>query len=416
MLSNPIAPPTDSPIGPQINNTHYYVAMSNKYLTRPIPSTNGGGRISEKIGSLAAVCLAVYTLGFIFFRIAEIAMCFFYYSRECVSVLIGTSILHRSINLRGKIVLHILSMIVIAYLLDNYIPKPLPPPPLTNDDANSFSSKTIVITGANAGIGYEASRQLAVNYGMQVIMGCRSESRCLNAANDISAEIAATTTTNSATMKSQGRGSVNPMLIDLSNLDSVQTFASQLKGRQIDTLFNNAGWVPTAGIPVNSYGLDQSFTSMHLSHFFLTELLLAENPTMRVINTSSGTHHICALPFAYLPPFILQSNYIAFPQSHGCITEEYLQSGIRSETDEAAYIQAKLANVMHAVEIPRRHPRASVSVAIDLGWVGTTIQSFMVDTLFVSFGVRIIWHLFLPFLPFYFILSLMAHLFHYFYC
>jgi hypothetical protein len=39
---------------------------------------------------------------------------------------------------------------------------------------------------------------------------------------------------------------------------------------------------------------------------------------------------------------------------------------------------------MHAVEIPRQHSSASLSVAIDLGWVGTTIQPFMVDTIFVS--------------------------------
>lgn len=325
---------------------------------------------------IVATCLAMYTLGFVFFRIAEIVMCCFCYSRECASVLIGTIILHTALNLRGKIALHVLSIAVVVYLVDNYIPKPLPSPSKPTDHLNSFPSRTIVITGANAGIGYEVSRQLGVNYGMQVIMGCRSESRCNNAANAIRAEM---TTTISP-------GSVQPMLVDLSNLDSVQTFASQLKGRKIDILFNNAGFVPTAGTPVNSYGLDPSFTSMHLSHFYLTELLLTENPTMRVINTSSGTHHLCALPFAYLPQSILQSTnkFISFPQSHGCITEEYLQSGIRTETDEAAYIQAKLANVMHAVEIPRRHPRASMSVAIDLGWVGTTIQSFMVDTIFVS--------------------------------
>lgn len=245
---------------------------------------------------------------------------------------------------------------------------------------NLFSSRTIVITGANAGIGYEASRQLAVNYGMQVIMGCRSESRCNKASNDIRAELAATNNT---------QGSVTPMLLDLSNFDSVETFASQLKGRHIGTLFNNAGYVPTAGLPVNSYGLDPSFTSMHLSHFYLTELLLRENPTMRVINTSSGTHHLCALPFAYIPQWI-RENYLTLPQSCGCITEEFLQSGIRSETDDAAYIQAKLANVMHAVEIPRRHPNAALSVAIDLGWVGTMIQPFMRDTVFVSWNWKLI--------------------------
>lgn len=345
-----------------------------------------GGGISA-VDCLAAACLAAYTLGFVFFRIAEIGMCFFYYSREFASVLIGTIILHLALNLRGKIALHIFSMIVMVYFLDTYLPKPLPTP--INNNYN-LQSRTIVITGANAGIGYEASRQLALNYGMQVIMGCRSESRCNVASNAIRAELvaaadaaAATTTTTTTVAKFQG-GSVTPMLIDLSNLDSVQSFASQLKGRKIDVLFNNAGYVPTGGIPVNSYGLDPSFTSMHLSHFYLTELLLAENPTMRVINTSSGTHHICALPFAYIPQYILQRNYITFPQSRGCITEEYLQSGIRSETDDAAYIQAKLANVMHAVEIPRQHSSASLSVAIDLGWVGTTIQPFMVDTIFVS--------------------------------
>ena len=345
-----------------------------------------GGGISA-VDCLAAACLAAYTLGFVFFRIAEIGMCFFYYSREFASVLIGTIILHLALNLRGKIALHIFSMILMVYLLDTYLPKPLPTP--INNNYN-LPSRTIVITGANAGIGYEASRQLALNYGMQVIMGCRSESRCNVASNAIRAELvaaadaaAATTTTTTTVAKFQG-GSVTPMLIDLSNLDSVQSFASQLKGLKIDVLFNNAGYVPTGGIPVNSYGLDPSFTSMHLSHFYLTELLLAENPTMRVINTSSGTHHICALPFAYIPQFILQRNYITFPQSRGCITEEYLQSGIRSETDDAAYIQSKLANVMHAVEIPRQHSSASLSVAIDLGWVGTTIQPFMVDTIFVS--------------------------------
>ena len=332
-----------------------------------------------EVDHLAAACLAAYTLGFIFFRIAEIGMCVYYYTRECVSVLVGTIMLHLTLGLRGKMALHILSMVVLVHFLDNYLPKPLPPPP-NNNKINLFSSRTIVITGANAGIGYEASRQLAVNYGMQVIMGCRSESRCNKASNDIRAELAATNNT---------QGSVTPMLLDLSNFDSVETFASQLKGRHIGTLFNNAGYVPTAGLPVNSYGLDPSFTSMHISHFYLTELLLRENPTMRVINTSSGTHHLCALPFAYIPQWI-RENYLTLPQSCGCITEEFLQSGIRSETDDAAYIQAKLANVMHAVEIPRRHPNAALSVAIDLGWVGTMIQPFMRDTVFVSWNWKLI--------------------------
>eukprot|EP00571_Detonula_confervacea_P006914 CAMPEP_0172317922 /NCGR_PEP_ID=MMETSP1058-20130122/33295_1 /TAXON_ID=83371 /ORGANISM="Detonula confervacea, Strain CCMP 353" /LENGTH=347 /DNA_ID=CAMNT_0013032609 /DNA_START=367 /DNA_END=1410 /DNA_ORIENTATION=- len=249
-------------------------------------------------------------------------------------------------------------MVALVYMIDSYIPKPLP---VANE---SHSAKTVVITGANSGVGYETSSQLAVKYGVQVIMGCRSEVKCANAANTINAEIAS----------AKSNGSVTPLLIDLSNLESVKLFASQLESRRVDVLFNNAGYAPSEHIPVNSYGLDPSFTSMHLSHFFLSERLLKSNPNLRVVNTSSGTHHFCAIPFAYMPSLI--QNLFPLPQNPGCIDEDYLRNGIRSETDQAAYIQAKLANVMHAVEIPRRHPHAS-SIAIDLGWVGTNIQPFM---------------------------------------
>jgi hypothetical protein len=62
--------------------------------------------------------------------------------------------------------------------------------------------------------------------------------------------------------------------------------------------------------------------------------------------------------------------------SPGCVDEEFLLLGMKSQTDSAAYIRAKVANVMHAVSIPHNHPQAT-SVAIDLGWVGTSIQPFM---------------------------------------
>jgi hypothetical protein len=104
----------------------------------------------------------------------------------------------------------------------------------------------------------------------------------------------------------------------------------------------------------------------------LTELLLQANPTLRVVNTSSGTHHLCAIPFAYLPENLL--NVIEW--NPGCVDEQFLQLGIRTKTDSGAYFQAKIANVMHAVSIPHHHPQAT-SVAIDLGWVGTSIQPWM---------------------------------------
>lgn len=262
---------------------------------------------------------------------------------------------------RVKYLLQVLFIVALIYMMDTHIPKPLP---VAN---GSYSAKTVIITGANAGVGYETSRQLAVNYGMQVIMGCRSETKCNNAANTINAEIAS----------SKSNGSVTPLLIDLANLDSVKSFASQLEDRKVDILFNNAGYSPESNIPVNSYGLDPSFTSMHLAHFFLTEQIAAKNPKLRAVTTSSETHHMCAIPFAYVPSFILHNlpskiRSELLPQRPGCIDEEYLHTGIGSATDGAAYFQAKIANVMHSLEIPKHHPGVT-SIAIDLGWVGTNI-------------------------------------------
>lgn len=241
-----------------------------------------------------------------------------------------------------------------------YIPKPLPVP------NESYAGKTVVVTGANSGVGYETARQLAVLYGMNVILGCRSKSKCDAAAKSINDEI--------AVGGSSSDNTATPLLVDLADFTSVQSFIAQLQGVKIDALFNNAGYAPESQTPVNQYGLDPSFTSMHLSHFFLTEELLKSNPKLRVVNTSSGTHYLCAIPFTLLPSWLLEK----FPvdQSPGCVDEHFLNHGVYQETDSAAYINAKIANVMHVVEMTSHHEYAT-PVAIDLGWVGTNIQSFM---------------------------------------
>lgn len=213
-------------------------------------------------------------------------------------------------------------------------------------------------------MGYATSRRLAVEYGVRVVLGCRSEARCEKAAADIQEKIAA----------AGSAGSVVPLLVDLSSLDSVAAFAATLVDRyQVDMLFNNAGFVTVPHTPVNEYGLEHAFTSMHLGPFLLTERLLAARPRLRVINASSGTHHMCAIPWA-LPPALRR--WIVAGYGPGCVDEEYLTDGVREETSAGAYFQSKAANVLHAVELPRRHPDATAA-ALDLGWVGTAIQPWM---------------------------------------
>lgn len=311
----------------------------------------------------ANVAMFLYTFGFLFFRVAELIPLVAHYPLQCLSAFVGYVVINRStlLNRSAKRIFHFITLLGIIYLVDHHIPKSLPAPNKDN------ASKTVVITGANSGVGFETARQLAVDYGMNVVLGCRSKSKCDAAAKIINDEIASSR----AGISKPARAT--PLIFDLADFGSVNSFVSQLQGMDIDVLLNNAGFLPSPNMPVNQYGLDPSFTSMHLSHFLLTEELLKRNPSMRVVNTSSGTHHFCAIPFA-APEFIRR----AFPpeQNPGCVDEDFMRNKIKTETDSAAYIQAKIANLMHAVEIPRRHPQ-STSVAIDLGWVGTHIQPFM---------------------------------------
>ena len=191
-----------------------------------------------------------------------------------------------------------------------------------------------------------------------VIMACRSMAKCHAAADSIR----------------DNALNVIPMQLDLSSFDSVRQFVDSVQqtiGKPVDVLFNNAGYVPPKHEPTNDYGLDPSFTSMHLSHHLLAELLVERNPRLRLVATSSGTHHFCTLP-VHLPDFAQ-----FFVSSHpGCIDEAYLAQNIYSAVNDDKYIVAKAANVLHVAEFPLRHPRAK-AIAIDLGWVGTSIQPWM---------------------------------------
>ena len=348
-------------------------------------SSSGGGASassydakssSSMLDHVFTLTLAIYTLLFSFFRLPEIALCVMTHTSHSLSTIIGTLVLHYYLPRRARYALHIGTLVGVVYICDYSLLRPPPAPAAGVAIGYSERRRTIVITGANAGIGYATSRRLAVEYGMHVIMGCRSQVNCNEAANSINMELHSTKSASAATATTmEGGGSVTPMLIDLSNFDSIQLFVSTLLSsaqqknneqqrhtNHIDILFNNAGYVPTVNDPINtSYDTESSFTSMHLGHFYLTELLVKHHPRLHVVNTSSGTHHLCG---------ILSS------KANGCIDDEFFIRGLHSPSDEYAYIRAKLANVLHVMELPMVHEQVT-AIAVDLGWVGTSIQPWM---------------------------------------
>ena len=111
----------------------------------------------------------------------------------------------------------------------------------TPDRMPSPEGLRIVITGANAGIGYEAARQW-LERGADVTMACRNPTKAEAALASLRA--------------STPNGSVETMSLDLADLDSVRAFAAAYLQRhdRLDRLVLNAGiMVPPLGRTVQGF-------------------------------------------------------------------------------------------------------------------------------------------------------------------
>lgn len=142
-------------------------------------------------------------------------------------------------------------------------------------DIGDLSGQVIVVTGANSGVGYHASRAFVAN-GAHVVMACRNQQKAADALAEV---------------RAAGSGTAEVMPLDLADLDSVASFAAALavKFDAIDALVNNAG-VMGGARETTAQGLEMQMGTNHLGHFALTAqvwpLLLAA-PAGRVVSLSS---------------------------------------------------------------------------------------------------------------------------------
>ncbi|GHB24278.1 oxidoreductase [Streptomyces umbrinus] len=146
-------------------------------------------------------------------------------------------------------------------------------------DIPDQSGRTVVVTGANSGIGYVTARELA-RRGARVVLACRSESRGTEAADRLAIEVP------------DAGAEFEPL--DLGDLDSVREFAAAYgrKYGRLDLLVNNAGLM---ALPQGrtADGFETQFGVNHLGHFALTGLLmptLLTTPGARVVSVSSFVH------------------------------------------------------------------------------------------------------------------------------
>jgi len=98
-----------------------------------------------------------------------------------------------------------------------------------------LTGKVIIVTGANQGLGFETSKQLAAN-GAKVVLAVRSIQKGEDAIKKIKAEYP--------------NAILELIQIDLASLEAIQNAAEKIKNRfvKIDVLINNAGvmYAPTS--------------------------------------------------------------------------------------------------------------------------------------------------------------------------
>lgn len=138
--------------------------------------------------------------------------------------------------------------------------------------------KTVLITGANVGIGLATAKALA-RRGFNLILLCRNETKGQEALTAIQRINPAVTT--------------ELILADLTDTTSILRAVEQVKAKhqKLDVLINNAGYSPDRIEFVD--GVEKSFYANHIGHFVLTyhllDLLKAAGEA-RVINLSSAAY------------------------------------------------------------------------------------------------------------------------------
>ena len=200
----------------------------------------------------------------------------------------------------------------------------------TAADLPDQSGRTIVVTGANSGLGAVIASELA-RAGARVILACRDTVKGQAAADAM-----------------PGRTEVRPL--DLADITSVRAFAAGLG--EFDVLVNNAGVMATP-FGRTEDGFERQIGTNHLGHFALTGLVL-DRLSDRVVTMSSGAHRLGRVDLSDL-------NWERRPYKRW-----------------SAYGQSKLANLLFTYELQRRLDAAGSSrraLAAHPGYAATNLQS-----------------------------------------
>lgn len=211
----------------------------------------------------------------------------------------------------------------------------------------SQEGKIFVVTGANSGLGLGTSKEL-LKKGAKVVMAIRNMEKGKAALQEIINEIP--------------QADVELMKLDLSDIDSVKTFAKAYKEKysKLDVLINNAGVMMPVQRFETKQGFEGQFGTNHLGHFVLTrELfdLIEKTEKARIVTLSS----------------------LVAKMNKAKIYWEDMQFE-KSYDKMASYAQSKLANMMFGIELNKKlNEKQSkvLSILAHPGYTATNLQQHM---------------------------------------
>jgi NAD(P)-dependent dehydrogenase (short-subunit alcohol dehydrogenase family) len=230
----------------------------------------------------------------------------------------------------------------------------------TEKSLPDLSGKVIIITGANSGTGFSATKFMSAK-GATVIMACRNPEKAEKALQSIKNE--------------NPSAKLDFIQLDLGDLASVKKFAAAFKEKYalLDILINNAGVAQTPDLKTKD-GFEMQMGINHLGHFALTSYLverLANTKNSRVVTVGSMNGEQGEMNF----------DNIFFEGEYQAMT---------------AYNQSKLATHLFAYELGKRFENAGLgieSLAANPGFIKSNILKDNADTT-RSFGFKLIFGFF----------------------
>jgi NAD(P)-dependent dehydrogenase (short-subunit alcohol dehydrogenase family) len=222
----------------------------------------------------------------------------------------------------------------------------------TAGEIPSQQGKTILITGANSGLGLEATKVLS-SKGAHIVMTARN----LKSGNEAISLI----------KKENADAKLDLMQLDLSDFASIHKFSEEFhnKYKQLDVLINNAGVMFPVKRELTKQKFEVQFGTNHLGHFLLTGLLLdilKSTPNSRIAIQSSGQHKAkMGKPDIYFDDLNFDKGY----------------------NKHIAYAQSKLANLLFTYELDRHLKANKIDITVASAHPGYTKTNLVRHTGFI---------------------------------